>query len=137
MTANQGHCSSACVDNFTIVWKMAAKKSCRFVKCEFVDNYDNLSLHDVLCPICRSILIEPVSLPCNHKFCLQCLEDIVANSNLTCPLCRVRFGSWHRISKRKNNVVNGELWSAIKKTFPMQVKNKLEGKEEDVREGVL
>ncbi|GJQ67113.1 hypothetical protein Trydic_g8043 [Trypoxylus dichotomus] len=113
---------------------MAPRRSYRSVK---VDNNNvniNLVLNDVLCPICRSILIEPVTIPCNHGFCLSCFEGTVANASLTCPLCRVRFSSWHRLAKKDNKIVNINLWEAIKNTFPQQVENKLNGTEENLLE---
>lgn len=99
-------------------------------------NYNNLILNDVLCPICRSILIEPVTLPCHHAFCSSCFKETVANTNLVCPLCRVRIGSWLRTSKKDNKIVNLVLWDAIQKHFPVQVKNKLEGNEDYFEEGL-
>lgn len=109
---------------------MAPRRSARCVNPANSINYDNLKLNDVLCPICRSILIEPVSLPCNHGFCSSCFENTVANTNLVCPLCRVRIGSWLRTSKKDNKLVNVVLWKVIQKQFPKQVKNKLDGVEE-------
>ncbi|KAB0797823.1 hypothetical protein PPYR_08816 [Photinus pyralis] len=109
---------------------MAPRRSARCVNPANSVNYDNLKLNDVLCPICRSILIEPVTLPCNHGFCSSCFESTVANTNLVCPLCRVRIGSWLRTSKKDNKLVNVVLWNVIQKQFPKQVKNKLDGVEE-------
>lgn len=114
---------------------MAPRRTSKAVK--VVKNYDykNLSLDDVMCPICRSILIEPVTLPCNHKFCLPCFDGTMANANLVCPLCRIRVGSWLRRARKEKNLVNTELWKAIKSTFPQKVKNKLDGVDE-ICEGI-
>lgn len=109
---------------------MAPRRSVRSVNAANQINYNNLKLNDVLCPICRSILIEPVSLPCNHGFCSSCFENTIANTNLVCPLCRIRIGSWLRTSTKDNKLVNAVLWNAIQKEFPKQVKNKLAGIEE-------
>lgn len=49
-----------------------------------------LTLIDVTCPVCLSIMIKPVSLPCNHALCMPCFESSVSESNLACPLCRRR-----------------------------------------------
>ncbi|KAK4880154.1 hypothetical protein RN001_008300 [Aquatica leii] len=113
---------------------MAPRRSVRSIN--ITNNYNNLTLNDVLCPICRSILIEPVSLPCNHGFCSSCFEGTVANTNLVCPLCRIRIGSWLRTSRKDNKLVNNALWHVIQKTFPKQVKNKLDGVEEYQEESV-
>ncbi|XP_063902759.1 E3 ubiquitin-protein ligase rnf168-like isoform X1 [Zophobas morio] len=88
-------------------------------------DYKKLSANDVICPICRSILIKPVTLPCSHGFCSSCFETTTENANV-CPMCRVRVGSWLRSSKSKK-LVNETLWQAIQDLFPLQVKNKLNG----------
>ncbi|CAH1183201.1 unnamed protein product [Phaedon cochleariae] len=106
-------------------------KNSKFPK---VKNYETLILSDVLCPICRSIMTDPVSLPCNHNFCLCCFEDTMKNVNLVCPLCKVRVGSWWRKTKKEGNHVNVELWRVIKDRFSQQVINKLTGIEEDLQE---
>lgn len=117
--------------------KMAPRKRAvlRSVKVNDNNYLKNLTLNNVLCPICRNIFIEPVTLPCNHGFCFNCFEGTVANANLTCPLCRVRFGSWHRIAKKDNRIVNLTLWEAVKEAFPDKVKNRLEGIDENLDVG--
>lgn len=41
------------------------------------------------CPICLSILVEPVTTKCGHNFCFSCLEQLEENTtNKKCPLCR-------------------------------------------------
>ncbi|CAG9858352.1 unnamed protein product [Phyllotreta striolata] len=114
---------------------MASKKS---KKCPKIINkpkdYNALTLNEVLCPICRSILIEPVSLPCNHDFCLFCFEGTMENANLVCPLCRMRIGSWLRKVRKDNILINGELWKIIKEKFQQHVKNKLNGVDENLEE---
>lgn len=116
---------------------MAPRRPVRSVKVVNNNNYKNLSLNDVLCPICRYIFTEPVTLPCTHSFCSACFEGTLVNANLTCPLCRVRFGSWHRIAKKEQKVVNVPFWNAIKVSFPKEVKNKLMGIEENLEESNL
>ncbi|KAL3280811.1 hypothetical protein HHI36_004042 [Cryptolaemus montrouzieri] len=111
---------------------MAPRRGARVVKIDHVVDYDNLTVKEVLCPICRSILIEPVTLPCNHVFCSSCFQGTMENANLVCPLCRVRIGSWLRSCKKENKLINVDYWNAIKKLFPIQIKNKLEGIEENL-----
>ncbi|XP_028133635.1 E3 ubiquitin-protein ligase rnf168 [Diabrotica virgifera virgifera] len=113
---------------------MTSKRSTRNSKTTKTKNYDTLILNDVLCPICRSILVEPVTLPCNHVFCLFCFENTMENANLVCPLCRLRIGSWLRKVKKENNLINADLWKAIKDKFPQHVKNKSNGVDENLEE---
>lgn len=39
------------------------------------------------CPICFEILQSPVSLPCDHVFCRQCIVAWI-ETETTCPICR-------------------------------------------------
>jgi len=49
-------------------------------------------IEDFDCPICRELLFRPVSLSCQHIFCLHCIENLKkSNSKAKCPLCRLYF----------------------------------------------
>ncbi|KAH1004935.1 E3 ubiquitin-protein ligase RNF168 [Dendroctonus ponderosae] len=89
----------------------------------------------VLCPICRTIFDHPVTLPCDHAFCRPCFEGSMENANLMCPLCRLRVGSWYRRTKKDGKLVNEELWKAVQQQYPLEVKNKLQGLDNDIEEG--
>uniref|UniRef100_A0A4W3K881 RING-type E3 ubiquitin transferase n=1 Tax=Callorhinchus milii TaxID=7868 RepID=A0A4W3K881_CALMI len=39
------------------------------------------------CPICIRELIDPVLLPCNHIYCLQCIKCWLAPGQMNCPFC--------------------------------------------------
>ncbi|XP_041119523.1 E3 ubiquitin-protein ligase TRIM39-like [Polyodon spathula] len=44
------------------------------------------------CSICLGLFINPVTTPCGHNFCLQCIQGYWDHSdNCTCPLCRKMF----------------------------------------------
>jgi hypothetical protein len=58
------------------------------------DNPDNLKLSKekddkirklLHCPICHDILLDPVTLYCQHTYCLECLEEFEENSSVKCP----------------------------------------------------
>lgn len=99
-------------------------------------DYTKISANDVICPICRSVIIRPITLPCSHGFCLACFEATSQNTNVVCPLCMVRVGSWLRSATKSNKLINEALWKAIQDTFPTQVKNKLNGRSENILEGI-
>ncbi|XP_041911710.1 E3 ubiquitin-protein ligase TRIM31-like [Arvicola amphibius] len=47
-------------------------------------------LEDVICPICKEILQDPVTTDCGHNFCLQCINQVVKTTeNPQCPLCKL------------------------------------------------
>ena len=39
------------------------------------------------CYICFTIMVEPVVLPCKHKFCRECLRKFFVHK-VECPMCR-------------------------------------------------
>lgn len=45
------------------------------------------------CSICLSVFSKPVSTPCGHNFCIDCITGYWDTSNplITCPLCKEEF----------------------------------------------
>ncbi|XP_046967841.1 E3 ubiquitin-protein ligase RNF168-like isoform X2 [Vanessa cardui] len=110
--------------------KMAAKSKKRLSKIENkLLKLEKLELNDVICSICQSILIEPVTLPCNHDFCQSCFNKSIENNALCCPLCRLRIGSWLRTATKQKNLVNSQLWNFMKTKFIEQIDKKLKGED--------
>ncbi|XP_070537816.1 E3 ubiquitin-protein ligase rnf168-like [Ptychodera flava] len=91
----------------------------------------DLLLSDCLCPICMSILIEPVTMPCSHELCMPCFRKNVEEANFTCPMCRVRISSWARKRARGNNLVDQKRWKVIQEAFPEKCRRRLEGFEDE------
>ncbi|XP_039765860.1 E3 ubiquitin-protein ligase RNF168-like isoform X2 [Pararge aegeria] len=113
--------------------KMAAKSKKRLSKIENkLLKLEKLELSDVICSICQSILIEPVTLPCHHDFCQCCFNESIANNALCCPLCRLRIGSWLRKATKQQNLVNNQLWNFIKNKFPKEIDKKFKGEDLDL-----
>ena len=40
------------------------------------------------CPVCMEIYTDPKLLPCSHTLCKVCLDGVVINSSISCPVCR-------------------------------------------------
>jgi len=40
------------------------------------------------CPVCKNLLCNPITLPCQHTFCEWCIIEAVKNKSKQCPLCR-------------------------------------------------
>nr|XP_058971973.1 RING finger protein 151-like [Pocillopora verrucosa] len=50
----------------------------------------------LLCPICKELMNQPVSMPCGHSACKTCLLEMISKQSIgsrpcTCPLCRARI----------------------------------------------
>eukprot|EP00929_Paragymnodinium_shiwhaense_P072247 TRINITY_DN36665_c0_g1_i1.p1 TRINITY_DN36665_c0_g1~~TRINITY_DN36665_c0_g1_i1.p1 ORF type:complete len:313 (+),score=62.21 TRINITY_DN36665_c0_g1_i1:62-940(+) len=53
-------------------------------------------LLEYTCAICLELLVEPLSLPCSHVFCRQCLASTLKETSeqRRCPLCRAAISDW-------------------------------------------
>ena len=87
----------------------------------------DVDLCDVVCPICLSLYVQPVQMPCRHVLCLSCFERNVAQASLSCPLCRTRISSWCRKAKADNTLVDQRLWEFIQMKFPIHVQTREAG----------
>ncbi|XP_010896824.2 E3 ubiquitin-protein ligase rnf168 [Esox lucius] len=101
------------------------------------DTAVRLSRADCLCPVCLEILMEPVTLPCQHSFCKPCFLETVDKANMCCPLCRKRVSTWARLNSRNKTLVNEELWRQVQAAFPVQCQRRLSGQEEEEEENML
>lgn len=61
--------------------KAAKAKTCRSVP------EDLLDLNDLECSLCMRLFYEPVTTPCGHTFCKNCLERCLDHMP-QCPLCK-------------------------------------------------
>lgn len=43
------------------------------------------------CSICMSLMVEPIRISCSHLFCLSCLEKLILDGNMKCPMDRKEF----------------------------------------------
>lgn len=72
---------------------------------------------DLNCPICKEILNQPVTLPCSHNFCKNCLETSIKILYQQCPCCRKRFSYWYRQALKNNQLLNEKLWTKIRENY--------------------
>ncbi|XP_077466013.1 LON peptidase N-terminal domain and RING finger protein 3-like [Stigmatopora argus] len=54
---------------------------------------DVLDPTDLECSLCIRLLYEPVTTPCGHSFCLQCLKRCL-DHNPKCPLCKEELSEY-------------------------------------------
>ncbi|XP_076067513.1 E3 ubiquitin-protein ligase RNF169-like isoform X3 [Oratosquilla oratoria] len=98
---------------------------------------NDLCLGDVICPICISILIEPVTMPCKHCLCMPCFEKNVSEANLSCPMCRTRISVWVRRATKEKCLVDEPLWQWVKENFHEKVEARLLGLEDSDEESYI
>uniref|UniRef100_A0A3Q3J1H0 Bloodthirsty-related gene family, member 2 n=1 Tax=Monopterus albus TaxID=43700 RepID=A0A3Q3J1H0_MONAL len=73
-----------------------------------------LSCGNFLCSICLSVFNKPVSTPCGHNFCLDCITNFweTKHTAVKCPLCNETFDS---IPKLRVNTVIAEMAAKLKR----------------------
>ena len=59
----------------------------------------NVCMHHLECAVCMEIYKDPRLLPCSHTLCKVCLDGVVRNSSITCPVCRAT----HRVPKTRTD----------------------------------
>ncbi|XP_050970731.1 E3 ubiquitin-protein ligase TRIM39-like [Labeo rohita] len=63
---------------------------------------------ELQCSVCLDVFTDPVSTPCGHNFCKNCLNQCWKNSqNCICPLCKETF------SKRPDLKINTALRQVV------------------------
>lgn len=76
-----------------------------------------LSVSDFECPLCIRLFFEPVTTPCGHTFCKNCMERSL-DHNLRCPLCKQPLQEYFK--NRKFNVT-ALLQDLMTRLFPSQL----------------
>ena len=63
-------------------------------------------LEELLCPICKEILQDPVQTSCGHSFCIKCLGQSQKSRQTRCHVCRQACGASkdHKEARRVNNL---------------------------------
>ena len=78
-------------------------------------SYINDSRNELTCAVCLQLFEEPITLPCGHSFCLNCLENYWDSreepASCFCPNCREVF---LQKPKLKKNVILASLVEQMK-----------------------
>ncbi|SJL04124.1 uncharacterized protein ARMOST_07484 [Armillaria ostoyae] len=94
------------------------------------------------CTICICDYTEPVSIPCGHVYCMQCLSDYISSSTpdgltAACPTCRAEFPivvpELHSLSKQFHRYITPSIRRVFIEPNPLEsyeeLKQKLEASE--------
>ncbi|XP_033878198.3 LON peptidase N-terminal domain and RING finger protein 1-like [Acipenser ruthenus] len=79
-----------------------------------------LSMSDFECPLCIRLFFQPVTTPCGHTFCKNCLERSL-DHNLRCPLCKQNLHEFLKNRKYNHTFLLEEIMS---KLFPIQLEER-------------
>ncbi|MGH0116621.1 UNVERIFIED_CONTAM: hypothetical protein FKN15_012216 [Acipenser sinensis] len=79
-----------------------------------------LSTSDFECPLCIRLFFQPVTTPCGHTFCKNCLERSL-DHNLRCPLCKQNLHQFLKNRKYNRTFLLEEIMS---KLFPIQLEER-------------
>lgn len=70
------------------------------------------------------LLIEPITLPCNHTMCKSCFKALLRKPFSSCPFCRTQFSSWTFGHTHINSLINEELWERIQVQYPEECRRR-------------
>ncbi|XP_072318044.1 LON peptidase N-terminal domain and RING finger protein 3-like [Eucyclogobius newberryi] len=89
-----------------------------------------LDLMDVECSLCMRLFLEPVTTPCGHTFCLQCLERCL-DHNPKCPLCKEELSEFLEQRQFSRTLLMEEL---ISKHLPSELTERQKIHQEEMDE---
>lgn len=104
--------------------KSAKAKTCRSVPKDLLD------ANDLECSLCMRLFYEPVTTPCGHTFCKNCLERCLDHTP-QCPLCKESLREY--LACRKY-VVTAVLDVLIKQLFSQEYEERTKTHLEENRE---
>uniref|UniRef100_A0A668AUQ9 LON peptidase N-terminal domain and ring finger 4 n=1 Tax=Myripristis murdjan TaxID=586833 RepID=A0A668AUQ9_9TELE len=81
-----------------------------------------LTVSDFECPLCIRLFYEPVTTPCGHTFCKNCIERSL-DHNLRCPLCKQPLQEYFKNRKYNTTVLLQDIMTRL---FPSQLAERKE-----------
>ncbi|XP_063205184.1 LON peptidase N-terminal domain and RING finger protein 1-like isoform X2 [Chroicocephalus ridibundus] len=91
-------------------------------KCTQPSLEELLSVSDLECSLCIRMFFEPVTTPCGHTFCKECLERCL-DHRPNCPLCKQSLREYLKAGSYSPTVLLQDIMLA---TFPAQLAERRE-----------
>lgn len=89
-----------------------------------------LTVSDFECPLCIRLFYEPVTTPCGHTFCKNCIERSL-DHNLRCPLCKQPLQEYFKNRKYNPTVLLQDIMNQL---FPSQLAERKQVHEAEMAE---
>ncbi|KAF6738074.1 LON peptidase N-terminal domain and RING finger protein 1 [Oryzias melastigma] len=89
-----------------------------------------LTVSDFECPLCIRLFFDPVTTPCGHTFCKNCIERSL-DHNLRCPLCKQPLQEYLKNRKYNPTIV---LKDFLNQLFPSQLAERKQVHEAEMAE---
>ncbi|XP_056129310.1 LON peptidase N-terminal domain and RING finger protein 1 [Lampris incognitus] len=89
-----------------------------------------LTVSDFECPLCIRLFHEPVTTPCGHTFCKNCIERSL-DHNLRCPLCKQPLQEFFKNRKYSPTVLLQDIMTHL---FSSQLAERKEVHEAEMAE---
>ncbi|KAF0444535.1 E3 ubiquitin-protein ligase UHRF1 [Gigaspora margarita] len=90
-------------------WKIVLSKECKTLT-EFISI---IADEEFKCPVCLELAQAPITTPCTHNVCRDCLQRAFKADGHKCPQCRTEFDPNQNLFQ-----VNGELVAALREIIP-------------------
>ncbi|KAF7666133.1 hypothetical protein LDENG_00119550 [Lucifuga dentata] len=89
-----------------------------------------LTVSDFECPLCIRLFFEPITTPCGHTFCKNCIERSL-DHNFRCPLCKQPLQEYFKNRKYSSTVLLQDMMSLL---FPSQLAERKQVHEAEMAE---
>ncbi|XP_039631646.1 LON peptidase N-terminal domain and RING finger protein 1 [Polypterus senegalus] len=90
----------------------------------------SIILSDLECPLCIRLFYEPVTTPCGHTFCKNCIERSL-DHNVRCPLCKQNLREYLKNRKYNRTLLLEEI---ISRSFPLPLEERRQVHEAEIAE---
>ena len=86
---------------------------------------EKVSTEEYRCPICYQVYVKPAKTPCNHRYCLDCLTQLLELADKHCPMCRAEIKSSFqpKVDTEFESIVMGKCGEEVK-TRTEEAKNR-------------